>query len=112
MKKVEAIIRPGKLEVLHNELQEAGFVAITVTEVRGYGRQKGHKEIYRGSEYYFEFVQKIKVELICSDELVEKATEIIIEQSKTGKIGDGRIFIIPVENAIRIRTEESGEEAI
>lgn len=112
MKKVEAIIRPGKLEDLHSELQEGGFAGITVTEVRGYGRQKGHKEIYRGSEYNLEFVPKIKIELICADEVVEKAIEIIIEKCKTGKIGDGKIFIIPIEEAIRIRTEESGESAV
>jgi nitrogen regulatory protein P-II 1 len=112
MKKIEAIIRPSKLEDLHSELQEAGFAGITVTEVRGYGRQKGHKEIYRGSEYNLEFVPKVKVELICSDGAVEEALKIIIEKSKTGKIGDGKIFIIPVEDAIRIRTEESGESAV
>lgn len=112
MKKVEAIIRPGKLDILHNALQEEGFAGITVTEVRGYGRQKGHKEIYRGSEYNLEFVPKVKVELICSDDAVEKAIQIIIEKSKTGKIGDGKIFIIPIEDAIRIRTEESGESAL
>lgn len=112
MKKVEAIIRPGKLDILHTALQEEGFTGITVTEVRGYGRQKGHKEIYRGSEYNLEFVPKVKVELICSDDAVEKAIQIIIEKSKTGKIGDGKIFIIPIEDAIRIRTEESGESAV
>jgi nitrogen regulatory protein P-II 1 len=112
MKKVEAIIRPGKLEDLHSELQEEGFAGITVTEVRGYGRQKGHKEIYRGSEYNLEFVPKVKVELICADESVEKAITIIIDKAKTGKIGDGKIFISPVEDAIRIRTEESGDDAI
>lgn len=112
MKKIEAIIRPSKLEDLHSELQEAGFAGITVTEVRGYGRQKGHKEIYRGSEYNLEFVPKVKVELICSNGAVEEALKIIIEKSKTGKIGDGKIFIIPVEDAIRIRTEESGESAV
>ena len=112
MKKIEAIIRPGKLESLHNELQDEGFAGITVTEVRGYGRQKGHKEIYRGSEYNLEFVPKVKVELVCSDDAVEKAVQIIIEKSKTGKIGDGKIFIIPIEDAIRIRTEESGDSAI
>jgi len=112
MKKVEAIIRPGKLDSLHTALQEEGFAGITVTEVRGYGRQKGHKEIYRGSEYNLEFVPKVKVELICSDDAVEKAVQIIIEKSKTGKIGDGKIFIIPIEDAIRIRTEESGESAL
>lgn len=112
MKKVEAIIRPGRLEDLHSELQEAGYAGITVSEVRGYGRQKGHKEIYRGSEYNLEFVPKVKVELVCTDETVEKAIEIIISKSKTGKIGDGKIFVISVEDVIRIRTEESGESAI
>ncbi len=112
MKKIEAIIRPGRLEELHSELQEAGFAGITVTEVRGYGRQKGHKEMYRGSEYNLEFVPKIKVELVCSDEAMESAINIIINRCKTGKIGDGKIFIIPIEDAIRIRTEESGESAV
>ena len=112
MKKVEAIIRPGRLEDLHTELQEAGFAGITVTEVRGYGRQKGHKEIYRGSEYNLEFVPKVKVELVCTDEAVETAARIIIDKAKTGKIGDGKIFISSVEDAIRIRTEESGEGAL
>lgn len=112
MKKIEAIIRPSKLEDLHSELQEAGFAGITVTEVRGYGRQKGHKEIYRGSEYNLEFVPKVKIELICSDQSIEEAINIIIEKSKTGKIGDGKIFIIPVEDAIRIRTKESGDGAL
>lgn len=112
MKKIEAIIRPGKLDDLHTELEEAGFAGITVTEVRGYGRQKGHKEIYRGSEYNLEFVPKVKIELICPDESVEKAIELIIKLSKTGKIGDGKIFIIPVEDTIRIRTGESGETAL
>jgi nitrogen regulatory protein P-II 1 len=112
MKKVEAIIRPSKLEDLHKEIQEAGFSGITVTEVRGYGRQKGHKEIYRGSEYSLEFVPKVKIELVCADENVDKAVKIIIAKSKTGKIGDGKIFIIPVDEAIRIRTEESGETAV
>ena len=112
MKKIEAIIRPGRLEEVHEELQEAGFSGITVTEVRGYGRQKGHKEIYRGSEYNLEFVPKVKVELICLDAAAEAAINIIIDKSKTGKIGDGKIFIIPVEDAIRIRTEESGESAL
>lgn len=112
MKKIEAIIRPGKLDNLHESLQEAGFPGITVTEVRGYGRQKGHKEIYRGSEYNLEFVPKVKIELICADDMAEKAIKIIIDIAKTGKIGDGKIFIIPIEDAIRIRTEESGESAL
>lgn len=112
MKKVEAIIRPHKLEDLHTELQEAGFSGITVSEVRGYGRQKGHKEIYRGSEYNLEFVPKVKVELVCLDDAAEKAVAIIIETCKTGEIGDGKIFIYSIEEAIRIRTEESGEGAL
>ncbi|OGU37501.1 MAG: transcriptional regulator [Ignavibacteria bacterium GWB2_35_6b] len=112
MKKVEAIIRPHKLEELHTELQEAGFAGITVSEVRGYGRQKGHKEIYRGSEYNLEFVPKVKVELVCLDDAAEKAVSIIIETCKTGEIGDGKIFIYNIEEVIRIRTEESGEGAL
>ena len=112
MKKVEAIIRPHKLDEVHSALQEGGFMGLTVSEVRGYGRQKGHKEIYRGAEYTIEFVPKIKIELICSDSKVEKAVEIIISKSKTGEVGDGKIFIIPMEDSIRIRTEESGESAL
>ncbi len=112
MKKVEAIVRPHKLDDLHTELQEAGFNGITVSEVKGYGRQKGHKEIYRGSEYNIEFVPKVKVELVCKDDAAEKAVGIIIKTCKTGEIGDGKIFIYSIEEAIRIRTEESGEEAV
>jgi nitrogen regulatory protein P-II 1 len=112
VKKIEAIIRPHKLEDVHNELQESGFGGLTVTEVRGYGRQKGHKEIYRGSEYNIQFIPKIKIELVCKESKVEKALEIIISKSKTGEVGDGKIFVLPVDEAIRIRTEESGEGAI
>jgi nitrogen regulatory protein P-II 1 len=112
MKKVEAIIRPHTVEDLHQALQEAGFAGITVIEARGYGRQKGHKEVYRGSEYNIEFVPKVKVELVCSDGAVEEAVKTIIKHCQTGKIGDGKIFIVPVEDAIRIRTEESGETAL
>ena len=112
MKKIEAIIRPHKLDEVHTALQEAGFMGLTVSEVRGYGRQKGHKEIYRGSEYNIEFVPKIKIELICTDNKAEKALEIIISKSKTGEVGDGKIFIMPMEDIIRIRTEESGEGAL
>ena len=112
MKKIEAIIRPHKLEDIQKELQQAGFGGLTVIEVRGYGRQKGHKEIYRGSEYKIEFVPKIKVELICSDEESEKAIEIIISYAKTGEVGDGKIFISSIDEAIRIRTEEAGESAV
>ncbi len=112
MKKIEAIIRPHKLDEVHTALQDAGFAGLTVSEVKGYGRQKGHKEIYRGSEYNIEFVPKIKLELICSDKDSEKALEIIISKSKTGEVGDGKIFITHIDDAIRIRTEEAGEAAL
>ncbi len=112
MKKIEAIIRPHKIDDIHTELLEGGFAGLTVSEVRGYGRQKGHKEVYRGSEYNIEFVPKMKVELVCSDEKVEQAIEIILRCAKSGEIGDGKIFITSVEDAIRIRTGESGESAI
>ena len=112
MKKIEAIIRPHKLESVHHALQEAGFSGLTVSEIRGYGRQKGHTEIYRGSEYKIEFVPKIKVELVCPDQKLETAVSIIISNSKTGEVGDGKIFIFPVEEVIRVRTEEVGESAL
>lgn len=112
MKKVEAIIRPFTLDNLHEALQEEGFTGITVTEVRGYGRQRGHKEIYRGTEYNIDFVPKIKVEIICKDEELEGLLKVILENCKTGQVGDGKIFVSPVEDAIRIRTEESGEFAL
>lgn len=112
MKKVDAIIRPHKLDDVHSALQEAGFSGITVSEIRGYGRQKGHKEIYRGSEYNLQFVPKVKIELVCTDAMLENAIEIIIKNSKTGELGDGKIFISSIDEAIRIRTEESGEAAV
>ena len=112
MKKIEAIIRPFKLDEVHGALLEAGFAGLTVTEVRGYGRQKGHKEIYRGSEYKIEFVPTLKIELVCDDERLEAAISIIINTSKTGDVGDGKIFILNVEETIRIRTEESGKAAL
>jgi nitrogen regulatory protein P-II 1 len=112
MKKIEAIIRPHKLEEVHSALLDAGFTGLTVTEVRGYGRQKGHKEIYRGSEYHIEFVPKLKIELVCENEKSEQAIGIIISTAKTGEVGDGKIFLINVEETIRIRTEESGVAAI
>ncbi|MCL4549242.1 MAG: P-II family nitrogen regulator [Bacteroidetes bacterium] len=112
MKKIEAIIRPFKLDEVHNALLEAGFAGLTVTEVRGYGRQKGHKEIYRGSEYNIEFVPKIKMELVCDESKLETAISIIINTSKTGEVGDGKIFVLSVEETIRIRTEESGKSAL
>ncbi len=112
MKKIEAVIRPFKLDDVHNALLEAGFAGLTVTEVRGYGRQKGHKEIYRGSEYNIEFVPKIKIELVCEKEKLESALSIIINTSKTGEVGDGKIFVYSIEETIRIRTEESGNSAL
>lgn len=112
MKKIEAIIRPHKLDEVHNALLDMGFAGLTVTEVRGYGRQKGHKEIYRGAEYNIEFVPKIKIELVCEDERIENAIQTIINTSRTGQVGDGKIFILNVEEAIRIRTEESGKSAL
>ena len=112
MKKIEAIIRPHTLDSVQSALQEAGFQGLTVSEVRGYGRQKGHKEVYRGAEYNIEFVPKVKIEMVCKDAMMDKAVSIIIAATKTGKVGDGKIFIFPVEEAIRIRTEESGEEAV
>jgi len=112
MKKVEAIIRPFTLDNLHESLQEEGFTGITVTEVRGYGRQRGHKEIYRGTEYNIDFVPKIKIEIVCKDNELENLVAVILENCKTGQVGDGKIFISTVEDAIRIRTEESGEFAL
>ncbi len=112
MKKVDAIIRPHKLDEVHTALQEAGFSGITVSEIRGYGRQKGHKEIYRGSEYNLQFVPKVKIELVCVDSMLDTAIEIIVKHSKTGEIGDGKIFVSTIEEAIRIRTEEAGEAAV
>ncbi len=112
MKKIEAIIRPHKLDGVHHALQEAGFNGLTVSEIRGYGRQKGHTEIYRGSEYKIEFVPKLKIELVCPDNKLESAISIIVNNSKTGEVGDGKIFIYPVEEVIRVRTEEVGESAL
>jgi nitrogen regulatory protein P-II 1 len=103
VKKIEAIIRPHKLDDVQNNLQEAGFSGLTVTEVKGYGRQKGHKEIYRGSEYNIEFVPKLKIELVCAANKIESAIEIIIQSGRTGEVGDGKIFVLPVEEAIRIQ---------
>ncbi len=112
MKKIEAIIKPFKLEEVKDALAELGIEGMTVTEVKGFGRQKGHTEIYRGSEYTVDFLPKIKIEVILGDALVEQATGAIVKAAKTGKIGDGKVFILPVEEAFRIRTEESGDKAI
>jgi nitrogen regulatory protein P-II 1 len=112
MKKIEAIIRPHKLDDVRSGLQEAGFRGLTVSEVKGYGRQKGHSEIYRGAEYKISFLPKLKMELVCSDDNVDKAVSIILKFAKTGEVGDGKIFIYPIEEAIRVRTEEVGDDAL
>ncbi len=112
MKKIEAIIKPFKLEEVKTGLADIGIEGMTVTEVKGFGRQKGHTEIYRGSEYTVDFLPKIKLEVVVSDDVLDKAVEAIIRTAKTGKIGDGKIFILPVEQAIRIRTEEQGDRAV
>jgi len=112
MKKIEAIIKPFKLEEVKDALHEIGVAGMTVSEVKGLGRQKGHTEIYRGSEYTVDFLPKIKIELVVGDEKATEAVSAIIKAAKTGKIGDGKIFVSPVEEAIRIRTEEKGENAV
>ncbi|WP_198306093.1 P-II family nitrogen regulator [Arcobacter vandammei] len=112
MKKIEAIIKPFKLEEVKDALAHAGVAGMTVSEVKGYGRQQGHSELYRGAEYVVDFLPKIKIELIVADEDVEKTLTIIIEAAKTGNIGDGKIFVSPIEKIIRIRTGEQDEEAI
>jgi nitrogen regulatory protein PII len=112
MKKIEAIIRPFKLDDVKEALLEEGIRGMTITEVRGYGRQKGHKETYRGSEYQIEFVPKLKIEIVVEDKLAEKALEAILRTAKTGQVGDGKIFISEISDAIRIRTDESGEAAL
>ncbi len=112
MKKIEAIIKPFKLEEVKTALADIGIEGMTVTEVKGFGRQKGHTEIYRGSEYTVDFLPKIKLETVVTDELSEQAVAAIIKAAKTGKIGDGKIFVTAVEQAVRIRTEEMGEKAV
>jgi len=112
MKKIEAIIKPFKLEDVKEALSSIGVEGMTVSEVKGFGRQKGHTEIYRGSEYTVDFLPKIKVEVVLSDNRVSDAVQAIIKAAKTGKIGDGKVFVSSVENAIRIRTEETGEQAV
>lgn len=112
MKKIEIIIRPFKLDEVKESLTQLGIKGMTVTEVRGFGRQHGHKEIYRGAEYQIDFVSKIKIEVIVSDDLVEQIISTAIDTSKTNKVGDGKIFVFEVQEAIRIRTNERGENAI
>ena len=112
MKKIEAIIKPFKLTEVKDALNELGIQGMTVSEVKGFGRQKGHTEIYRGSEYTVDFLPKIKIELVITDAQVDAAVGAIIKAAKTGKIGDGKVFVSPVETAIRIRTEEKGDSAV
>lgn len=112
MKKIEAIIKPFKLEPVKEALTDIGIMGMTVSEVKGYGRQKGHKEMYRGAEYNVDFNPKIKIELVVSSELVAKVVETIRDAANSGKIGDGKIFVLPVEDVMRVRTGERGEDAI
>ena len=112
MKKIEAIIKPFKLEEVKEALSDLGIEGMTVSEVKGFGRQKGHTEIYRGSEYTVDFLPKIKIEVVLADSMVENATVAIVKAAKTGKIGDGKVFVYNIDEAIRIRTDETGEKAI
>ena len=112
MKKVEAIVKPFKLDEVREALSEMGVTGLTVSEVKGFGRQKGHTELYRGAEYVVDFLPKVKIELILEDEMVEKAVEAIRSSAQTGRIGDGKIFVSSIEDAIRIRTGERGDAAV
>jgi len=112
MKKVEAIIKPFKLDEVKDALNEIGIQGMTVTEVKGFGRQKGHTELYRSAEYVVDFIPKIKIEVVIADSLAQKVVSVIEKTAKTGKIGDGKIFVYPVENVVRIRTGEQGEAAV
>ena len=112
MKKIEAIIRPHKIDDVREALLEAGFRGLTLTEVKGVGRQKGHTEVYRGAEYHIDFLPKVKLEIVVADQKLESALSIILKTSRTGSVGDGKIFVLPVEEVIRVRTEEVGEEAL
>jgi nitrogen regulatory protein P-II 1 len=112
MKKIEAIIKPFKLDDVKNSLTEIGVQGITISEVKGFGRQKGHTELYRGAEYTIDFLPKVKIEIVVPDEKCEKVVEIIQGAAKTGRIGDGKIFILPCEEVVRIRTGEKGDDAI
>ena len=112
MKKVEAVIKPFKLDDVKEALTQLGVFGMTVTEVRGFGRQKGHTELYRGSEYTIDFLPKVKIEVVVPNDLVDKVVSAIVSAAKTGSIGDGKVFVLPVEEAVRIRTGERGEDAI
>ncbi len=112
MKKIEAIIKPFKLDDVKEKMAAVGVKGMTVTEVRGFGRQKGHTEIYRGAEYVVDFLPKIKIEAVVPDEIVPEVVEAICQAARTGKIGDGKVFVVPVEECVRIRTGETGEQAL
>ncbi|MCJ8499710.1 P-II family nitrogen regulator [Desulfatitalea alkaliphila] len=112
MKKIEAIIKPFKIEEIKNALDAIGVKGMTINEVRGYGRQRGHKEIYRGTEYNVEFIPKVKIDLVVEDAMLERTLETITEVARTGKVGDGKLFVLPIENAVRVRTGESGPSAL
>jgi nitrogen regulatory protein P-II 1 len=112
MKKIEAIIKPFKLDEVKDALHEVGLQGITVVEAKGFGRQKGHTELYRGAEYVVDFLPKVKIEVVCDDDLVERAVEAIVHAARTGRIGDGKIFVSSVEEVVRIRTGERGQDAI
>ena len=112
MKKIEAIIKPFKLDEVKEALHDVGIKGITVTEAKGFGRQKGHTELYRGAEYVVDFLPKVKVEVVVSDQLVSRVVEVIERAAKTGRIGDGKIFVVPIDEVVRIRTGERGEEAL
>jgi nitrogen regulatory protein P-II 1 len=112
MKKIEAIIKPFKLDEVKNALHEVGITGMTVSEVKGFGRQKGHTEVYRGAEYVIDFLPKIKIEVVLEDAIAERAVQAIQDSARTDKIGDGKIFVLPVEQAIRIRTGETGPDAV
>ncbi len=112
MKKIEAIIKPFKLDEVKEALTGGGVIGMTITEVRGFGRQKGHTELYRGSEYAIDFLPKVKVEVVVPDHLVDKVVGVLVEAAKTGSIGDGKVFVLPAEEAVRIRTGERGEAAL
>ncbi len=112
MKKIEAIIKPFKLDEVKEALHEVGIQGITVTEAKGFGRQKGHTELYRGAEYVVDFLPKVKIEVVVDDALVERAVEAIVQAARTGRIGDGKIFVSAIEEAIRIRTGERGSDAV
>ena len=112
MKKIEAVVKPFKLDEVREALSEIGVTGLTVTEVKGFGRQKGHTELYRGAEYVVDFLPKVKVEVVVKDGDVERCIEAIVKAAKTGKIGDGKVFVVPIEEAVRIRTDERGEAAV